>query len=400
MSWLQQADSTNFIGSQEAPEPGFFEGSGTALFRGAAAGLTRLVDVGGALVIAGEEALGDVDEAQAAFDRMEMRRKYRQDLADGRQGTLSRFLFGVTEALTPLAGGISVGSTAYGLTEATSELAKGKTLLEAEALGAIRGATLFVGAKLPAALAPKYGIAKSLGYGAIANAGLGAAQRAAEMPLLDEAEEVPIFDAEQIAIDATLGAVFAGIAVRAQRRPGPAQVDAALDARALKNVQDSAPGIPRNLQDLNAHMDAVAETMAAIDEGRPADYTRIQERLNDMPEDPRVRKMAVRNEAMAREIEPAAQMIDPPERFEMPVPRVMEPPKDLDYAALQQAVKAGDEIEYGGVKFRADDVIDVETGVKLREAIDALDNELNDFEAKVMPEVEEIAQCIIGKARG
>lgn len=401
MSWLTQGDSSNFLGTQDAPEPGFFEGSGTSIFRGVASGFTRLVDVGGALVIAGEEALGDVDEAQAAFDRMEMRRKYRQDLADGRQGALSRFLFGVTEAVTPLVGGISVGATAYGLTEATSELAKGKDLLTAEALGLIRGGTLFIGAKLPAALAPKYGIAKSLGYGAVANAGLGAAQRAAEMPLLPTEEETAVFDPEQVAIDAALGAIFAGFALRGQRpkAPAPAVVDAALDARAIKGVQDASPGIPRNLDDLNTHMNAVADTAAAIDEGKAPDYTKIQERISDMPQDPRIAEMISRSSKAAKELEPESSILDAPEKFELPAAVRAEKIQDIDYAALQQAVKSGKDIEYGGARFMPDEVIDVESGTRLREAVEALDKELDDFDSSVMPKIEELAQCIISRSR-
>lgn len=271
MSWLDKPSYTDFEGSQvPVEEPaGFFEGSLEMVPRGLGSAALRVGELTGTVTATVLGAMGDED-ADAYWKKVEQRRNWRMELGENRKGTLANVGGAVVEygslALANLPGGVS---TIFA-TEAETEIAAGRSLSEASQLAAIRAGALYVGAKIPASLAPKYGLGKTLGYGAAANVGVGVTQRGGEHLVIgDEAPEV--FDPEALAIDATLGALFGAHGYRVSRK----SVDAALDRRGINKAHDSAPTIPANGEALDIHMQALADTIKSTETGIPPDYAKI-----------------------------------------------------------------------------------------------------------------------------
>ena len=269
MSWLNQPSYTDYEGSAEPVEDptGFFEGSLEAIPRGLGAAALRAGELTGSITAAALEAVGDED-ADAYWRKVEQRRNWRMELGENRQGVLARVAGGVTEYGSLAIANPAFAAAAVFTSEAETEIAAGRDLTEATKLGAIRGGALYLGAKIPAALAPKYGLGKTLGYGAASNVGIGVTQRGLEYGVLGDAA-APVLDAEALVIDATLGALFGANGYRVSRKA----VDASLDARAVNKVYDSAPVIPRDGERLDAHMQAVADSIKSAETGIPPDYS-------------------------------------------------------------------------------------------------------------------------------
>ncbi len=320
MSWLRQPDYTDFEGSQTPVEtpPAFLDGIisetprslGKALLR---VGETSALITGGVL-----QTIGDDEGAEDYWKKLEQRKKWREDLGENRQGLASQVLGGVVEygslAITNApAAAVSVFSS-----EATSEVHQGRNSVDASALGAIRAGALYAGAKIPASLAPKYGLGKTLGYGVIANTGIGTAARGAEQLM---GEDVQAFDPTALAIDAILGGAFSAVEFRANKK----LIDSALDKRSVTKAQDSAPFIPKNGAELDIHMQAVADTIKSSETGIEPDLSRVP-RGEDV--DPRVATRI--NETIAEFTAVAKDEID---AFSAPK---KQPSKSEQYAAIKE----------------------------------------------------------------
>ena len=271
MSWIDKPSYRDAEGSQEAVEDPveWYEGSLEAVPRALGeAGLT-LGELSAMATAGVLETLGDED-ADAYWKKYEQRRDWRKDLGENRRGIVANVVGGVAKYATLLATNKPAGVAAIFSSEAGEEISKGRSLADAETLAAIRAGTLYAGASITASLAPKYGLGATLGYGAGTNVGLGVASRTLETQVIGD-EAGPIFDSTSIAIDAVLGSVFGTREYRFNKR----MIDAALDARATTKAQDSAPGRPTNGEQLDMHMQAVADATKATETGIAPDYSRL-----------------------------------------------------------------------------------------------------------------------------
>jgi hypothetical protein len=181
--------------------------------------------------------------------------------------------------LGALAGGPIGGAVAAGAPAGFA----GKVVAEAEGIdpatatlkGVIEGATLGVGALLPAArfVRPLLG---DLGIAVGANVGLGAASRGLTGQLLDSAgytaqsAQYQAMDGQALAIDAILGAAFLGIGRAGMRRPNTEQVQAALTENNAQHFEvATAPGLPLNPKSAIAHQDALRGAIEQLNRGEP-----------------------------------------------------------------------------------------------------------------------------------
>lgn len=309
MSWLDKPTYRDAEGSQNPIEDPieWYEGSLEAIPRALGeAGLT--LGEASAMATAGVlETLGDED-ADAYWKKYEQRRDWRKSLGENRRGLAADVVGGVTKYATLLTVNRPAGVASIFASEAGEEVNKGRSLADAETLAAIRAGTLYAGALAPASLAPRFGLGATLGYGSAANVGLGVTSRALESQVIGD-EAGPIFDPTSMAIDAILGSVFGAREYRFNKR----LVDAALDGRATTKAQDAAPGMPTNGEQLDMHMQAIADATKATETGLDPDFSRL-----DIGEvDPR---MAARmndtikaiNEAMPSEARVRASDLDSP----------------------------------------------------------------------------------------
>lgn len=271
MSWLDKPSYRDVEGSQEPIEDPieWYEGSLEAVPRALGeAGLT-LGELSAMATAGVLETLGDED-ADVYWKKYEQRRDWRKSLGENRRGIAADVVGGVAKYATLLATNKPAGVAAIFSSEAGEEISKGRSLADAEKLATIRAGTLYAGASITASLAPKYGLGATLGYGASTNAGLGIASRTLEKQVIGE-EAGPIFDPTAIVIDVALGSVFGAREYRLNKRI----IDAALDARATTKAQDSAPGKPSNGEQLDMHMQAVADATKATETGLDPDYSRL-----------------------------------------------------------------------------------------------------------------------------
>lgn len=271
MSWLDKPTYRDAEGSQEPIEDPieWHEGSLEMVPRGLGSAGLAFGELTGTITASTLEAFGD-DDAKEYWDKVEQRKKWREQLGENRRGFLPNIGTELVKwGSLVLTDPIVAVSTMF-TTEATDEIKKGRTLSEANTLAAIRAGSLYAGVKMPAALAPKYGLSATLGYGSAANIGLGMTSRALEGEAIGD-EATPTLDPTALILDAVLGAGFGAREHWVNRK----LIDAALDARTTTKAQDSAPGIPTNGEQLDMHMQAVADATKATETGIDPDYSRL-----------------------------------------------------------------------------------------------------------------------------
>lgn len=300
MSWLDGMIEGNEAASQderldrtaELPQPGFFSGAGTQLFRGAGTGL-------GTLALQAAQYGNDPDQAilmTVPTDEEETARRaaigqQRQDFSESMKpdpttvGTAGQILFGLGDvgsrfALGVASGGPVIGAGTVGTSvgeETFSDLkAKGVDTGTALGAGVVQGAAASIGAVLPAAriVGPLLGDA-ALTVGA--NVGLGIASRGATGSILErngytaQAAQYKAFDKTAVLTDAVLGAAFFGVGrMSGGARPTTEQIDAALTERTAQHADiDTAPGAPINPRSAVAHQDAIRTAIEQLQRGEP-----------------------------------------------------------------------------------------------------------------------------------
>ena len=317
MSWLDGLTPEKEVLNQqqrleftsELPEPGAFHGAydviGPSLVRGGIEGFGAVealaaqgsgnmaaMGLGVDVLMGGGMGASPIDDAeQEAIDRRVniIGAETAQATIDLRPDPASTGLAGqiIGEAMAilprtaiaavaggPIAGAVAAGAPA-GFAGKYVGMAEGLDESTATLKGVIEGATVGVGAVLPAARFVKP-VLGDLGIAIGANVGLGVGSRGATGALLEnagytaQAAQYKAMDGNAIAVDAILGAAFFGIGRASMRAPSTKQVQAAL---AENNAQHfdvgTAPGLPATAKSAVAHQDALRSAVDQINRGEP-----------------------------------------------------------------------------------------------------------------------------------
>ncbi|QYM70647.1 hypothetical protein K1X80_10025 [Pseudomonas sp. So3.2b] len=273
------------------PEPGFWDGSGTALFSGIGQGLAQLTlqaaqygnDPTQMISLNVESDEDNLARREHIGDmRNEMTERMRPDAATS--GTAAQVLFGLGDAGSRFAFGLASGGMPVGaLTAGTSmgeqrfaELkGQGVDTKTAAIAGAIEGGVIGVGAFLPAARlfsAPAVDLAATAG----ANVGLGIAARGGVGAVLEkngytqQSQQYKALDATGLAVDGLLGGLFWGAGRAMTRGVLAGEADAALTANnGLHHQHGTAPGAPVDARSSIAHQAALDQAIAQLGRGEP-----------------------------------------------------------------------------------------------------------------------------------
>lgn len=179
---------------------------------------------------------------------------------------------GVAEAALPLMLGagsatpLMVASTGRTAARLSDQGVDGGTTVDAAMLDATAVA---VGFAVPAVGRT---LARSIALGVATNPAIGAATEGAQRDLLaeagytDQAQQFDPWRLEARAVEALLGAAFGGIGWATR-----ADADAALTYRNAADAARRAPGLPADLASVNAHAQAMRESINAMADGRPVD---------------------------------------------------------------------------------------------------------------------------------
>ena len=273
------------------PNPGFWDGSGTALFSGIGQGLAQLTlqaaqygnDPTQMISLNVESDEDNLARREHIGDmRNEMTERMRPDAATS--GTAAQVLFGLGDAGSRFAFGLASGGMPVGaLTAGTSmgeqrfaELkGQGVDTKTAAIAGAIEGGVIGVGAFLPAARlfsAPAVDLAATAG----ANVGLGIAARGGVGAVLEkngytqQSQQYKALDATGLAVDGLLGGLFWGAGRAMTRGVLAGEADAALTANnGLHHQHGTAPGAPVDARSSIAHQAALDQAIAQLGRGEP-----------------------------------------------------------------------------------------------------------------------------------
>lgn len=211
-------------------------------------------------------------------------------------GAVGQVLYGVTSMLPQAAAGFMAGGpagaaalvgAAQGNAARLNAIDEGVDPATAVGVGAIEGVADAAGVLLPGGIGGT--VIKKVASGIGMNVAAGGAQRGATGAFLRangyeaQAEQYRVLDGMALATDAILGGAFGAMhgmgegAARPEamrREPTPSEVDAALAAHDIHNLElDSAPGIPVDLATRNAHADAMELAMAQVLRGDPVDVS-------------------------------------------------------------------------------------------------------------------------------
>ncbi|MBI2798974.1 MAG: zeta toxin family protein [Gammaproteobacteria bacterium] len=250
-----------------------FQGFGNQLLDAPHRGALRVVEAGATLAGGLRSGGGDLESADRAFRVADAMKEARQQVTPepGEVGWAARLLGGGLEAATNI--GLS-GGNLYGLGSGAA-LNAGAALVDegvsgpAAVAGAeIAGATTAIGFRIP--FLGKT-LAQRIGFGAASNIGLGAVSDLATKGELSafgydtQAANINPWNAEARAMDALTGAMFGGVAHFADHPPTQAEIDAAatLNAHANQTVA-TAPGIPKDIEALNAHTNAIETALQQV----------------------------------------------------------------------------------------------------------------------------------------
>lgn len=273
------------------PEPGFWDGSGTALFSGIGQGLAQLTlqaaqygnDPTQMISLSVESDEDNLARREHIGDmRNELTERMRPDAATS--GTAAQILFGLGDAGSRFAFGLASGGMPVGaLTAGTSMGEQRFTELKGQGVdtktaaiaGAIEGGVIGVGAFLPAARlfsAPAVDLAATAG----ANVGLGIAARGGVGAVLEkngytqQAQQYKALDATGLAVDGLLGGLFWGAGRAMTRGVSAGDADAALTANnGLHHQHGTAPGAPVDARSSIAHQAALDQAIAQLGRGEP-----------------------------------------------------------------------------------------------------------------------------------
>jgi len=191
----------------------------------------------------------------------------------------------VVEMLPQLVGG---GATLVASTQINTGIDlinQGVDATTAQGVGAIQGLAAGAGVWLPVM---GNTLATKIAYNAMANPAVNMLARGASNLALDsqgytkEAEQYDAFDAQTIAVDAIMGAVFGG--ADAMLRGSDAGMDWNVVPQKLKDsvvaakaythrTVESAPGKPLDIKSQNAHLDAVDTAVTQLIEGKKVDVS-------------------------------------------------------------------------------------------------------------------------------
>ncbi|NMZ06220.1 hypothetical protein HBO37_12735 [Pseudomonas proteolytica] len=273
------------------PEPGFWDGSGTALFSGIGQGLAQLTlqaaqygnDPTQMISLNVESDEDNLARREHIGDmRNEMTERMRPDAATS--GTAAQVLFGLGDAGSRFAfglasGGMPVGAVTAGTSMGEQRFAElkgqGVDTKTAAIAGAIEGGVIGVGAFLPAARlfsAPAVDLAATAG----ANVGLGIAARGGVGAVLEkngytqQSQQYKALDATGLAVDGLLGGLFWGAGRAMTRGVLAGEADAALTANnGLHHQHGTAPGAPVDARSSIAHQAALDQAIAQLGRGEP-----------------------------------------------------------------------------------------------------------------------------------
>jgi hypothetical protein len=178
---------------------------------------------------------------------------------------------------------------------------QGLDTLTAMQKGAIEGGAAAAGVALPIAIPPVAGsripaLVQQLGYGVGTNVPMGIAQRGlthkvlADAGYADMAEQYKALDEGALLTDLVLGVAFGGLGHVLQAKGAklgevrPSDVDAALTKRNAYHVEvDTAPGLARDAETRDAHVDSVMKATQDLIEGRPVDVSETLTATNFQP---------------------------------------------------------------------------------------------------------------------
>lgn len=273
------------------PEPGFWDGSGTALFSGIGQGLAQLTlqaaqygnDPTQMISLNVESDEDNLARREHIGDmRNELTERMRPDAATS--GTAAQVLFGLGDAGSRFAFGLASGGMPVGALTAGSSMGEqrftelkgqGVDTKTAAIAGAIEGGVIGVGAFLPAARlfsAPAVDLAATAG----ANVGLGIAARGGVGAVLEkngykqQAQQYKALDATGLAVDGLLGGLFWGAGRAMTRGVSAGDADAALTANnGLHHQHGTAPGAPVDARSSIAHQAALDQAIAQLGRGEP-----------------------------------------------------------------------------------------------------------------------------------
>lgn len=273
-------------------QPGFFDGSLTAVGHGFKDASAKILQVAGAEPTKTEMQAMPMMAPARYFTAKAIKNvfgdseNFQEVIAANRPspqttGWLGQQLFALTSFLGRAIGGsVATGSpvggaAVVGLTEGYDTKkgleVQGVDESTATKAGVVTGVTTGLGTLAPAAVPGK--LLTRVGSGAAINVAMGAGQRGATGKILEDggykdmAEQYRMLDAAAITTDAILGAGFGAIA-RAGVRPRPSDIDAALTANSLHQLElDSAPGIPTDTATRNAHVNAMDEALVQLAAG-------------------------------------------------------------------------------------------------------------------------------------
>lgn len=202
-------------------------------------------------------------EGDAAFQVVDKLQKHLDDNYRESAGWAAGLVQNVGEIVGGVAatGAVGYGST-YAATEAAREVAEGKDVGTALALGTVRGGAITIGALATAAIGTTIG--QKVLSGAGINVGVGIAQRGTEKAILsgeyqNEADQLMVLDPIAILADTIMGGAF-GVFARQN-------ADAAEAVSKLKKVDDEAPVKLKTAEDVAVHRDNMREVVRAELEG-------------------------------------------------------------------------------------------------------------------------------------
>jgi hypothetical protein len=273
---------------------GVLEGAATAPLTGLAAGATGFART---LNLGLSPIAGAVDEAFGTntrdwwFQNMMLERTARKVAPNPREtgvaGQILHSLFDVGgQAVTLGPAGVLVSKT---IEKSMEGVEQGLDVSTAMQKGAIEGGGAALGVALPIAMPYMVGsripgLLQQIGYGVGTNVPLGIASRALTHKVLEDAgyrdmaEQYKALDESGLMTDVVLGTAFGAlghaITAKGAKLPviRPADIDAALAKRNAYHLEvDTAPGLARNGETRDAHVDAVLKATEDLMEGRPVD---------------------------------------------------------------------------------------------------------------------------------
>jgi predicted ABC-type ATPase len=270
--------------TDEELAPSFFEGTGTGIGMGVMRGGARVGQFIGmaavAPVVVAERLFNEEPETSDAMFRAID--EYVNDAVDywtpraEDVGTAGRVLGGLSEITLPLmlgAGNPTLLAGSMQMGGATDLVREGVDAPTAVGVGAIESVSTALGFKVP--FLGKT-LATRMGSGAGGNLAINTATSAGAAEVLEQsgdtmqAERYSPWNLEARSVDVLTGLVFGAIAHGSSRRATQLELDAALTAENAKHFQeDTAPGIPADVNASVAHQEAIEQAIRDIIEGNP-----------------------------------------------------------------------------------------------------------------------------------